>query len=123
MDAVEATTEAVTAYRELTNTVPDRYRPGPASALASLGRQYFELGHPEDALPCTREAVAIRRELVGLRSKFQSTNVASMVNRRAALAELIVDLFESPIATLMEHPFRCRGLVRAGTDGGRGLWC
>ena len=64
-DALPATQEAVTIYRELADTDPGRYRPGLADALDWLGIQYSKLGHPADALPPAMEAVAIYRELAG----------------------------------------------------------
>ena len=50
-------------YRELAAELPDRYRPGLASALGNLGGRLAELGHLAEAVPPVEEAVAIYREL------------------------------------------------------------
>ena len=57
------TEEALTIFRELTESMADSYRPELAAALVNLGVRYFELGRAQDALPPTEESVRIFRDL------------------------------------------------------------
>ncbi|MEM7738345.1 MAG: tetratricopeptide repeat protein [Deinococcota bacterium] len=62
-DALAATQEAVTSYRQLAETRPDAFLPDLADALNNLGNRFSDLGRREDALIATQEAVTIRRQL------------------------------------------------------------
>jgi tetratricopeptide (TPR) repeat protein len=59
-DALPATQEAVTTYRELAAANPDRYRPDLARALNNLGILFSELGRSPEAEAARSEALAIR---------------------------------------------------------------
>ena len=62
-DAVAASTEAVTIYRELAAAHPDTFTPDLAGALSNHSSALAALGRHEDALAAGTEAVTIYREL------------------------------------------------------------
>jgi len=78
--ALPVTEEAVAIRRELAAANPDKYRPGLAASLLTLGPVLSELGHPAAALPVTEEAVAIRRELAAANpDKYRSDLARSLM--------------------------------------------
>ena len=79
------TQEAADIYRELAAALPDRYRPGLASVLASLGGRLAELGHLAEAVPPVEEAVAIYRELAAELPDRYRSGLASALARLAAV--------------------------------------
>jgi tetratricopeptide (TPR) repeat protein len=58
-DALAASTDAVTIYRELAAAHPDAFRPDLAGSLTSLGTTLTELGDFDAALSADREAATI----------------------------------------------------------------
>ncbi|MFI0976118.1 tetratricopeptide repeat protein [Streptomyces sp. NPDC021093] len=62
-EALRAADEAVGFFRDITAEDPDLGGPRLADALDSLGTRLADLGRPEDALPLSREAVALLRRL------------------------------------------------------------
>ena len=61
-EALTATEEAVSMYRELAAASPDRYRPGLARSLNNLGIWFAELGRPADATAAHDEAMKARAQ-------------------------------------------------------------
>ncbi|MEE1942660.1 tetratricopeptide repeat protein [Streptomyces sp. TRM 70361] len=62
-EALEAITEAVQTYRELTQEEPDTFLPDLATSLNNLSNRLGELGRREEALEAITEAVQTYREL------------------------------------------------------------
>jgi tetratricopeptide (TPR) repeat protein len=62
-DALAASEEAVTIFRELAAARPDAFRPGLATSLNDLSLRLADLGQRDDALAAIEEAVTIRWEL------------------------------------------------------------
>ncbi|MEU8890478.1 tetratricopeptide repeat protein [Streptomyces sp. NPDC048442] len=62
-EALRAADEAVGFFRDIAAEEPDLGRPRLADSLDSLGTRLADLGRPEDALPLSREAVALFRGL------------------------------------------------------------
>ena len=88
-DALAATGEAVTAYRELARTRPDAFLPDLATSLNNQSGRLSELGRRDDALGAIEEAVTIRRELARTRpDAFLPDLAASLSNQSAFLSEL-----------------------------------
>ena len=79
-DALTATQEAVTGYRELAATYPDRYRPDLAASLNNLGNRFSDLGRPHNALTATQEAVTSYRELATANPDRYRPDLAACLN-------------------------------------------
>jgi hypothetical protein len=62
-EALTVTEKAVTIYRQLAETQPERYRPELAASLGTLGVRFSDLGRADEAASVTEEAVAIYQEL------------------------------------------------------------
>ena len=100
-DALAASEEAVTIFRELAAARPDAFRPGLATSLTSLSDQLRELGREEDALTASEEAVSIHRELAAARpGAFRPGLARSLANLSIWLSDL--GLREDALAAVEE---------------------
>jgi tetratricopeptide (TPR) repeat protein len=88
-EALAATQEAVTVYRELAAADTDRYRPDLAATLNNLSVRLSQLGRPAEALRAVEEAAAIRRELAAADTdRYRPDLAATLNNLSVRLSEL-----------------------------------
>jgi tetratricopeptide (TPR) repeat protein len=106
----EAVSEALTVvdgYRALSSSLPDRYEPLLATALANLGKFRLMLGDRR-ALASLQEAVAIRRRRTGTTAEARVIHlVAVLTDLASALAQQ--GRFDEALAVAREAVERLRG--------------
>ena len=82
-EALEASREAVTLYRELVVLNRDAYLPNLAASVNNHATDLAEAGRRAEALEASREAVTLYRELVVLNRDAYLPNLAISVNNHA----------------------------------------
>ena len=88
-EALVASQEAVTIFRELAADRPEEFQDGLAAALTNLSVDLGELGRPEEALDASQEAATILRELAAARpDEFRSDLARSLSNLSVDLNDL-----------------------------------
>jgi tetratricopeptide (TPR) repeat protein/nucleoside phosphorylase len=88
-EALDATSQATTLYRDLAKRNPEAFRPALAMNVNNLGNMLSELGRRDEALKAAEEAVKLYRELVQHDPDgFQLELAKSLNNLGAKLSEL-----------------------------------
>ena len=82
-ESLDARIEAAAAYRKLTDTYPDRFRPNLTSSLDLLASGFKTLGKREDELTAVRAAFAAYREraehIAEIRRRIVATDLAGLL--------------------------------------------
>ena len=114
-DALAASQEAVTIYRELAAARPDAFRHHLAMSLTNLSLWLGSLGRRQDALAAIEEAVTIYRELAAARPDAFRPGLA---NSLQVLADRLGDLGrgEAALAAIEEAITIRRELARGRPD-------
>ena len=114
-DALAATEEAVSLYKDLAKARPDAFTPDLAASLNNLGIRLSELGRREDALAATEEAVSLRRDLAKARPDAFNPDLAGSLNN---LGMMFSDLGrrEDALAATEEAVTLYRDLAKARPD-------
>ena len=117
-DALAASAEASSIYRELAAARPDAFQPDLAAALTSLSNRLASLGRREDALAASAEASSVYRELAAARpDAFQPDLAKSLNNLSADLSGLGGP--EDALAAIQEAADTYRELAAARPDAFR----
>jgi tetratricopeptide (TPR) repeat protein len=88
-EALAASQEAVTIFRELAAARPEEFRDGLAAALTNLSVDLGDLGRPEEALAAIQDAVTILRELAAARpEEFRLALARALSNLSVSLDDL-----------------------------------